>query len=97
MSKIRKLRDDNVFNLKDNIPIIKYTKLFSLLDRYQISHNDFYELSHVSTATLQRLRKKDNTKVKMITLIKILNGLNKLNQNKHHTLNDIITVSYKNI
>ena len=74
-------------------PNVDYKKVFVLLVQYHISQYDFVSLAKISSATLHRLRINDRN-IRIETLLKVLTALNKLNDTKIHTLDDIVTLTY---
>lgn len=79
-------------NKKDNLPQIKYNIIFDVLKRFNIPHAIFCDAIKISPSTLQKF--KTNQPVELATVMKVLNGLYKIT-NENYTLNDIITLIYK--
>lgn len=92
MGRRRKLLNDSVFFMKDNIPKLDYGGIITLIIEYNISYSDFCELAHISSETLQRI--KENEEICVKTLLKIINAFNKLNSNKKHSLDDVASITY---
>lgn len=94
MGRRKKLLNDSVFFMKDDIPKLDYSGVISHIIENNISYSDFCDLAHISAETMQRI--KGNEEICVKSLLKIINALNKLNSNKIHSLNDVASLIYLN-
>lgn len=90
MSRTRKIR--NYINIQDYDIEIDYRKLFVLLKRYKVCEDEFNDISHISSRTMQNIRNNGNITIE--TTLKILNGLTKITR-KELTIDSFITIRYK--
>lgn len=86
--------DKNLDDIKIDKCFIDYSPLFKLLNKYNVTQEYFkVYAANIPESTMQRFRSNKN--VQMNTILKIINGLNKINPNKKHNINDILKMIYK--
>lgn len=86
--------NNDLFYMPNVMPFYCYDRLFALLDRLRITHENFAALAGISIPTLQRLRHITCNATHSIDC-KILTALNKLEPGIKHTFNDIYETLYK--